>query len=313
MSVVCVTKRQFPYIEWSLKCLGEQTYPHSDFEYIIVDGLWHRRKGEYERIAKEMGVDFKVLHIPDKPNRWNGQRPAIANARNTGLIFADKESKYILHHDDCCKFGNDWIQRHVNWLESGYFCAGSWVGYKGIDSNGKGIIGDLGLEYRAAHVMRPCIMSATWFYCQNSSYPLEWALDINAFDEMYDGEMGQEDISLGIRLERNGHQMIFDPTNNTEVYVASHYYEKLIPPVNRILKDEREHFSNEWITERLLDDKDRVMPYGNIIDIRTARNIMKNCNLSIDEMYKLMERWEDPDIRDWRDGELIKEKLDKER
>ncbi len=314
ISVICVTKRVDNKLEWAIECLNRQRFPHNEFEYIIVDGLWDKRKGKFEKMANDIGVDFDVIHIPDKPTRWAGKRPAIANARNTGLIFADKDSKYIIHHDDCCKFGSDWIGNHMKWLDNGYFCASSWIGCRGIDAFGKCIEGDLGLEYRSTVVKDPCIMNAGWFYCQNSSYPLEWALDVNCFDEMYDGEIGQEDISLGIRMQRNGHSMIFDPTNNVEVYVASHYYESgyLIPPVNLELKDGSLHFSNEWLTQKLIDDTERVMSYGNFIDIRTARNIRKDLRLGIDDMYKLMERWVDPDIRDWRDGRLISEKLKEE-
>jgi hypothetical protein len=312
VSVICITKRVDNKLEWALECLNRQTFSHNEFEYIIVDGLWKTRPGKYLEIAKNIGADFRIMHIPDKPTRWKGIRPAIANARNTGLIFAN--GTWVIHHDDCCKFGTDWIEKHVKMLEEGYFCAGSWIGCRGIDENGCCIPGDLGHEYRATVVKEPTVMNPGWFYCQNSSYPLEWALDVNGFDEWYDGEIGQEDISMGIRMERNGHPMMFDPTNNTEVYVASHYYSwTLVDPVNMVLKDGLEHFSNEWLTEKLIGDTDRIVPYGNkCIDIRTARSIMRDLNLSIDEMYKLMEKWTDSDKFDWRDGKLINDKLNKE-
>ena len=309
ISVVLVTKRLEPRFEWALESLKNQTF--KDFEYIIVDGYWHRRKLDVKALVEKLDIDFPVMHIPDKPSRWRGQRPQISNARNTCLVFAG--GKYIVHCDDNCMMQPDWLERHLSWLEQGYFIAGSWIGYQSIRSDGIGIEGIYGPEYRIKEVNIPSITTAAWFYCGNCSYPLDPVLDINGFDEEYDGEIGQEDLQLGIRLERSGMKMIFDPTNLVGYYMMDHHYEKLIPPVNRELKDGTVHFSNELITERLLDDTKRVMPYGTHIDIRGARTLKKEHNYSIRQMYNMMEEWIDPDKCDWRDGKLIDVKLDGEK
>jgi len=309
VSVILVTKRLEPNFEYALQSLKEQTF--RDFEYIIVDGYYNIRKNEILNLINKIGVDFPILYIPDKPCRWRGQRPQICNARNTALIFAKGE--YIIQVDDCTRMPIDWIEKHLIYLKKGYLVAGAWIGYQIIDSHGKGIEGCYGPEYRTTIVKESKEVGPEWFYGQNCSYPLEPILDINGFDEILDGEMGQEDISLAIRLVRNGHKIIYDPTNLTGVYMSSHGYQNMIVPINRMLKDGILHFSNEWIIEKLLDDKNRVMPYGNIIDIRTVRNIMKNCSLGIDDTYKLMESLIDSDLCDWRDGRLIKDKLEEEK
>lgn len=309
VSVMLVTKRLEPKFLYALQSLKEQTF--KDFELIIVDGYYDRRKNEVLSIIDNINVSFPVSYIREKSSRWKGQRHQVCNARNTALIFVN--GQYVVHIDDCTKMPNDWIERHLIYLEKGYLVAGSWVGYQFITKDGQGIEGCYGPEYRSTIVKEPNEVDAGWFYGQNCSYPLEPVLDINGFDEILDGEIGQEDISLAIRLQRKGYRVIYDPTNMTEIYTSTHNYEKIIVPVNLKLKDGILHFSNEWITEKLLGDKDRIMPYGNIIDIRTARNIMKECRLGMDDMYKLMERWIDPDLYDWRDGKLIKDKLDMER
>ena len=305
ISVVLVTKRKEPRFDWALESLKNQTF--KDFEYIIVDGYWHQRKDEVKNLVEKNGIKFPVLHIPDKPTRWRGQRPQISNARNTGLIFARGE--YIVHHDDNCKMPLNWLEKHLKWLEKGYFVAGSWIGYQFIIGDNQGVEGSYGPEYRIKLIQEPKVMTGGWFFCGNCSYPLNPVLDINGFDEEYDGEIGQEDLQLGMRLENKGLKMIFDPTNLVEYYMMTHRYEKMIAPVNKILKDGVPHFSNEWLTQKFMDDHGRVMPYGNVIDLKGTKKMMKEGNYSIEKMYEMMEGWINPDKYDWRDGKLIDEKL----
>ena len=307
ISVVLITKKLDPKIEWALDCLKNQTF--KDFEYIIVDGYYNKRKDEVKKLIIDKGVKFPVLHIPDKPSRWRGQRFALSNARNTALIFAT--GQYIVHHDDCCKMPPNWLEGHLGWLEKGYLATGSWIGYQFLQ-DGKGIEGVYGLEYRSKIIKEPKEISAGWFFGANCSYPLEAALDINGFDEEFDGELGQEDINFGIRLERKGFKTIFDPALQVEIFMMTHRYEKMIPPVNKMLNDGKLHFSNEWITQRFLSDVTRTMPYGNVIDIRGTRKMMKEGGYSIEKMYEMMKGWINPDKYDWRDGVLIEDKLNKE-
>ena len=308
ITVVLVTKRKEPKFDWALESLKNQTF--KDFEYIIVDGYWHRRKLDVKALVEKLDIDFPVMHIPDKPSRWQGQRAQISNARNTGLIFANGE--YIVHCDDECKMPPDWLEKHLSWLEQGYIVAGSWIGYQSITDDEVGIEGIYGPEYRIKEMGAPNVTTAAWFYCGNCSYPLNPVLDINGFDEEYDGEIGQEDLQLGVRLERTGLKMMFDPTNLVGYYMMDHHYDKLIPPVNKELKDGLLHFSNEWLTERIIDDPGRIMPYGTHIDITGARALMKDNNYSIKQMYIMMKEWIDPDPHDWRDGKIICDKLEGE-
>ena len=303
-----ITKRLEPRFDWALESLKNQTF--KDFEYIIVDGYWHRRKLDVKALVEKLDIDFPVMHIPEKLSRWQGQRSQISNARNTGLIFANGE--YIVHCDDECKMPEDWLEKHLSWLEQGYFVAGSWIGYQSIAADGSGIEGVYGPEYRIKEMGSPNVTTAAWFYCGNCAYPINPVLDINGFDEEYDGEIGQEDLQLGIRLERTGLKMIFDPTILVGYYMMDHHYEKLIPPVNKELEDGTLHFSNEWLTERLLNDLGRVMPYGTSINITGARALLKENKYSIEQMYNTMKNWINPDKHDWRDGMLINEKLEGE-
>lgn len=281
ISVILVTKRLDPKFEWALQSLKDQTF--RDFEYIIIDGYYNRRNERVKRLIENANVNFPVLYLPEKHSRWRGQRAQISNARNTGLIFAS--GQYVVFHDDCIKMKPDWLEKHLKYLEQGHIVASSWIGYRRVEEDGKGIEDDIGIEYRIKMVKDPQITTAAWFYCANCSFPLQAGLDINGFDEDYDGEIGQEDLQFGLRLERNGYKMVFDPTNLVEVYMMSHHYEKMIAPINIVLKDGKEHFSNEWLTQRFLDDPNRIAPYGNTIDLKGIRKIMKDGKYSIEERY----------------------------
>lgn len=313
ITVTLITKRLEPHIDWALESLKNQTF--KDFEYIIVDGYYNRkgRKDEVVKLIKDMNLDFSVLHIPEKASRWEGQRPQICNARNTALVFAN--GRYIVNHDDCTKMPPNWLERHMMWLEKNYLVAGTWIGYEKMDNGGKGIEGIYGLEYRSTIMKEPKgprEVAASLFYGANCSYPVEGTVDINGFDEDLDGEMGQEDLSLAIRLERRGYKTIFDPLNCVEIYMMTHGYEKMIVPVNIVLKDGKEHFSNEFFMERLLDDRNRVLPYGNTIDIKGTRKIMKDGGYSVWSMLDMMKGWINSNKYDWRDGKLIEDKLKSE-
>lgn len=317
VTVMLVTKRKEPKFEYALQSLKEQTFPHDDFEYIIIDGYYHNRKDDVLSLIHKFEVDFPVLYLPDKPCRWRGQRPCISNARNTALIFA--KGQYIVQTDDCTKMPNDWIEKHLLYLEKDlekekrYIVAGSWIGYQFTTEDEHGIEGCYGPEYRSTIIKEPKEVGAGWFYGHNCSYPLEPILDINGFDEILDGEMGQEDIDLAIRLERQGYKVMYDPTNITYSFLVTHTYEKNIIPVNKMLKDGILHYSNEFSIQELLEDTERTWPKGNMISIKGSRKIWKSGLYSIEQMYEMMEKWIDPNPIDWRDGKLIVDKLCEEK
>jgi len=322
ITVVLCTKRKVPHIEWALESLKNQTY--KDFEYIIVDGLYNSRKDEVEKTIKDADVSFPVLYIPDKPTRWKGKRPALCNGRNTALIFAKGE--YIVHHDDNAKLPENWIEKHVQWLEKGYLVAGNWLAYQYTDKGGKGTIGIFGWEYRSTVVKEPIETTGGWLYGGNFSFPLKAALEVNGFDEDLDGEMGQDDVSFGIRAERRGYKTMYDPTCYLEYYYQDHglligsndpnnsiwnghFVEINVTPVNIKLKDGLDHFSNEFFMQELLEDSERYLAKGNTIDIVGTRKLMKEGNYSIEQMYKFMEGWVNANPYDWRDGKLIEDKV----
>lgn len=234
-------------------------------------------------------------------------------------MFAKGE--YIVFHDDNCRLYPDWIERHVKWLEQGYLVAGNWLSYQEIDTNGKGVIGVYGWEHRSKMVKEPKIVSGGWLYGGNFSFPLRVAIDINGFDERCDGEMGQDDVNFGIRAERRGYRTMYDPHCCLEYYLVTHNnligyvaeQQKLIEldiqPVNIRLRDGKEHFSNEFLTQELVGDRSRYLPRGNNFNLVDIRKIVIEKEYNTGEIYKILEGYIDPDLKDWRDGKLISDKI----
>jgi len=119
VSVIMCTIRPVPRWKMMLDSLEKQKF--TDFEYVIVDGLYDRRRAEVKNILKD--YSFPIVYVKDKP--WFhdeqvqcGKRPGIASARNVGVIHA--RGVLLLIHDDCSKLPPDWIERHVKAFKTGF-------------------------------------------------------------------------------------------------------------------------------------------------------------------------------------------------
>lgn len=305
-SVVLITKRAYPKVDIALRFLSKQTC--LDFEYILVDGYYFQRKQEMEKLITDINPPFPVLYLPDKPSRWRQKRPCLSNARNTALIWA--KGSQIIFFDDCCvNMVNDLVEKHLKWGEKGYAVAGAW--YTHPDP-------PYGWESRQTMVKEPQVVIGGWLYGGHMSFPLEAVLKVNGFDEWYDGEQGCDDVDCGIRLSRAGCQVIYDPSLYVEYDLATHsltqwspdpskadwkHEGKPIEPKKRVLKDGREHFSNEWLTQKLDEEPWRFTPLGNKFNLRELRDLPQKHGFDVMKVHKALEAFIDPDLHDWRDGE----------
>lgn len=299
ITVIHCTKRKEPRFDLALESLKNQTF--KDFEYIIVDGFYNERRDDVNELIQSLDLGFDVKYIKDKPCRWKGKRPALCNARNTGLIFANGE--HIVFHDDNCQMPADWLETHLSWLEQGYIVAGSWVPYKTESQAGGGI--DTRLRTAGE---KTSFVGGGWLYGSNFSFPLCVAIDINGFDEELDGEMGQDDISFGIRAERKGYKIIYDRSITVHCIAEFHDAVSDIAPKNIVLNDGIPHFSNEYYTHKLLGDVSRYLPYANAFNLSELRELVRDPLLfgqSIESVYGELEKYIDPNPIDWRDQEDI--------
>ncbi len=119
VSVIMCTNRPEPSWVMMLECLSRQKF--TDFEYVIVDGLFDKRKDKVKKILKH--YSFPITYVKDKPWRHSeeerlGTRPGIASARNMGVIHA--RGKLLVIQDDNTRVPRDWLSRHVKVFEAGF-------------------------------------------------------------------------------------------------------------------------------------------------------------------------------------------------
>lgn len=304
-SVCTITKRREPLIHKMIELLNNQTC--LDFEYILVDGYYSQRKDSMLKMFEELNPEFPIRYVPDKPSRWRGKRPALSSARNTYMIWARGER--IISIDDCCaNMCPDLVERILYWGKKGYAVTGSWYD-------------KYGWEGRHKVTLKAKAIDAGWFYGAICSFALEDILRVNGYEELLDGEQGQEDCDLGIRFSRIGVEIIYDPdvwvgfdrTTHTLTQVEPEKPEKkdwgkedrIVEPKKRVLSDGKEHFSNEWITQQLLKDKERTQPLGNHFNLKELRKIPLQYDYDVLKVQEALAHFIDPDPLDWRDGATL--------
>lgn len=247
ISVITCTYRENPNLDKIAKCLRDQTT--QPFEWIIVDRIFDKRLGNfYNNLGYLSREQFPIKVVEPKWSIFHEyELPAVANARNTGLLHVSGD--IVLWVDD-----NNWLpkthlERHskiyardkkefglgFSWPFDDWntvedfskrepfdpdrkFCRkGTWE-----ENNPQVKRGDV--DPREDH--RPYhnypwpdgtkldgdyeIVGGAWCYNGNLSFPLAAALDINGYDEEYDGTLVSEDINIGLRFNNYGYSAVLD-------------------------------------------------------------------------------------------------------
>ena len=161
--------------------LSQQT--DQNFELVVVDGLYHRRKAAVAEMAAKVG--FEVRHVPPRASSpWvRMKKVAICAYRNTGIATA--RGSLVVNLDDCCELPPNYVDMFWRaWSSYGVAVAMTWPRQN---------------DYRRpGRVDRP---GAVYGF---GSYPRELALQLNGYDEAYDGAQGLEDTDWSTRLFNAG-------------------------------------------------------------------------------------------------------------
>lgn len=233
-------------LEPTFKSLDLQTF--RDFELIIVDALYPEK---WNWIEDKHG--FPVKYIPIHPNHrfWiDRKRWGVCGQLNTALLYC--EGELVVRLDDCCEFTDDYLQRfwdgylkgtwpmamHIRFLEGKPARLNKEYIEKGYEANYsinfeedrigtlKKIYGEDGLvrdsrypivKARGGKMIGP----PDWFYGY-SSMSLEAALKVNGFNELFDGDKGQEDQEMGLRLSMAGYKNLFSLDVNHQIIEHEH-------------------------------------------------------------------------------------------
>lgn len=167
---------------------------------------------------------MSLLEVPPKPSVWYGPHRltkqhwwGVASFRNTGLCLA--KSEWFAVADDRSILGPHYLEAVREAMENNYAVAGAYekvhdlVVENGLamscieptDPNGRPTGKDP--RRRGSTVARR--IPGNQFLGCTSALPLEWALNVNGWDQLGDS-IGLEDILFGDMLERNSYPLVYD-------------------------------------------------------------------------------------------------------
>lgn len=175
-------------VEKVLRDLDKQTF--RDFEVVIVDGVTSRCP---KRTQYNLGFNGtpgpRVKHLPPtQRSPWvRGKHVAICAYRNTGIAAATGE--LIVNLDDCCELPPEFLRAFWHcWSNHRTCLAMRWP--ENGDTRAQGVVTQPGMVYGFG------------------SYPLRAALQLNGYNEAFDGGQGLEDGEWSTRLFRHGVRMM---------------------------------------------------------------------------------------------------------
>jgi hypothetical protein len=209
------------FIQITLNSLQNQT--DKDFEVLLC----HKYPDDVSNIIKSYDINIRL--IKEKGSIWHSlgdQYRTVNNIRNTGIM--NSKGDLLLFLDDFTFFNNDIISNIKQNFSNGCtttFRSMRRIRYRTSEDKVEStknkvrfFFGDMtsGFNFLDKSFGDNIPVSCTWTYgCTVSKKD---CLDINGFDEIYDGVFGGTDVDFGKRLEKNG-------SNNLRVLGKNIIYE----------------------------------------------------------------------------------------
>lgn len=250
-----------------------------------------------------LGVDgrLRLRKLPPKPNIWQGKHRvtsqdwwAVSNARNTAICVCPPETDYIVFLDDRSVLMSSWLRGVERAMREQYAVCGSYEKRTGMKvENGVIMHGGIitGRDQRQTNMGVLNVHGQFWGGTMGC--PLEWALNVNGFEEMVDG-LGAEDYLFGMMLRNNHYPTKFDP----EIKIVQDRTPELL---GEAMKKTDKGVSPRDKSHAALERFGRA---------RRAENFGKDLR-AVRERFLRGEEFEIPDPttewRDWFDGQLIRE------
>lgn len=247
-SIVYMTGRKDPHLDWILDGLATQAKADDRIELIVIDGLPGRPS--YERGGnpwfrcgdaaspglipahltpngiigdRELAIcrrpELAWLNIrvaPPKPNIWQGPHRitphdwwATSNARNTGITLASHP--WIAFLDDRQRLGPHWLEEMRIAAARPPREQSVVVGtYDKLETHEEGAphLKRTTDHRRALAPLGKINCGGQWLYGCTFGLPLEWALEVNGLEEGCDSLTG-EDYIFGLMLGNTGKRIDF--------------------------------------------------------------------------------------------------------
>lgn len=221
LTICYITSRPKPEIQWFFDSLRNQ--PAIVDQIIVVDLFADiaERREQFHQLSKD--ACFQFVHVEPKPTVWQGKHRltkenwwAASNSRNTGICLC--KSDWICFLDDRSVLMPGWMAAVNEAIAGNYTVFGSYQKRIGMTVE-NGTIKEVGTvsgeDCREKYVIEhwnskaPVKCPGEWSFGCTLAVPLEWALQVNGYEELMDG-LGFEDIYFGKSLEANGYDCRFD-------------------------------------------------------------------------------------------------------
>ena len=216
LTVGYVTSRREPEVTWFYDSLKRQLGKGDEVRIVLVDFYAGERRLPQPDFCECVTTEPKPtvwqgVHRLTKDNWW-----AASNARNTAICLC--KSDWFACLDDRCVLMDGWLQAVKDAMIGHYAVCGTYQKRREMTvENGvirhSGIV--IGEDSRADYVKKhgiatPFKCPGSWWFGCTTAVPLEWALQVNGYDEFCDG-LGFEDVFFGMMLENRGYKVRFDP------------------------------------------------------------------------------------------------------
>jgi hypothetical protein len=299
LTIAFITGRAEPLLYRMLESLAPQVDAADEIDVLVID-----MQG---RTPVQLGARRNYGHwIPSirvelpKPTPWQGAYRittcdwwAKSSAMNTAFVLC--QTDYIAFLDDCCRLGPKWLETiRRGERERRSVLAGTY------SKIARGIVMS---DHRVGLYPEGRLnCGGGWLYGCTFALPLEWALEVNGAEEGCDG-LGGEDYILGFMLENNGHQINFAP----DLAVTLERDEISAPgapsiPLRR--------------ADKVTSGNDKVTSGNDKSHMALARFRVRKRTEFTPDLRQLRARralgdrsWPppDPDMRDWYDGQLVRD------
>lgn len=218
LSLIYITARKEPLLDWFIDSLLAQTVTPQDVELIVVDFYAKERTEQWPawvRVVEPMPSVWYGPHRLTKQQWWG-----VASFRCTGLCLATSE--WVAVADDRSVLGPQWMEAVRDAMRGNYVVAGSYekthnmVVENGViksydeprDAATGNPTGKDPRELRGSD-KRPRKAPGQWVLGATSALPLEWALEVNGWSSITNG-VGLEDCIFGEMLERHKRPIMYD-------------------------------------------------------------------------------------------------------
>jgi glycosyltransferase involved in cell wall biosynthesis len=234
---------------------------------------------------------FNFIHIAPKPNIYQGKDRKTskeyfspANARNTGIKYASGD--YCVFVDDVSVLSPSWLETAENYHRENKIVCGAYR--KDFEMNVQsGVLVSsrqhpLGVDVRLRNGKRR--ITGSEFFGSSFGIPKSVFNSVGGFDEICDS-VGGEDYHFGIRLERAGQRIHYDPAMSTVESEELHNQPYLMLREDRVLPQDkymerlksfgvnRRHRQGNWDSSHM------------ILDILYGKNQIQSIGITDNELH----------------------------